>query len=281
MTLRWRAADDDLAPFIRGFAERRDETPVGMSLELPLATPLLHLTLGADYGVQGPDGLEPMPRVSLWGASGEARLTRPAGRLHAFVAVLTFRGAAALAPDLAPAAAGRCLDLAPALGGDDRQAFAQARRLASFDDRVGLVQAAFRRLPRRDGRRPDGAAGIADAIASNRLAGRVADVAGRYGLSERTLRNRFRADIGCSPKQLLRVARFNRLVRAIHPQPWGRRYPGDIRLEYFDDAHLHNDFKALAGLSPRGFVAAKRASGDSLVHSHVLGDGGKAGMAFT
>jgi hypothetical protein len=65
---------------------------------------------------------------------------------------------------------------------------------------------------------------------------------------------------------LLRVARFNRTLRALHPRPWSGRSAQDVRLEFFDDSHFSHEFRAHAGISPAAFVAAKTLSGDAMLH---------------
>ncbi len=90
MHVCWQPADADLRPFLTGMVERCDRVPAGLSLELPVGRPLLHVTLGADYGFAQDGGFERMPHLSLWGFDARTRVTRPEGCLHALVAVLTY-----------------------------------------------------------------------------------------------------------------------------------------------------------------------------------------------
>jgi AraC-like DNA-binding protein len=81
---------------------------------------------------------------------------------------------------------------------------------------------------------------------------RVADLAERAGLSERTLHRRFAASVGYGPKQLCRIARLG-VARTL-----ARRGVAGAQLAveagYFDQAHLCHDLASF-GLTPAALVA--------------------------
>lgn len=244
----------------------------GLSLELPVARPLLHVTLGADYSFAQNARFEPMPHLSLWGFNDRTRVTRPEGCLHAFVAILTFRGAELLAPGAARSATGHRLDLVDCLGDAGARLLHRLRSAHRFSERCAILQACLRGLARSaEAGRTSYVHDIADRIAANRLPNSVAAIARHIGMSERSLRNHFNTAFGVSPKRMLRIARLNRAIRALHPLGWGEGEHCDVRLEFFDDAHFHNEFRLLTGLTPREFQGRKRASGDTLVYS-LLGE---------
>jgi AraC-like DNA-binding protein len=76
---------------------------------------------------------------------------------------------------------------------------------------------------------------------------RVADLARRAGLSERTLHRRFLAGVGYGPKQLCRIARLG-VARALAARGVGG---ADLAAEagYFDQAHLCHEVASF-GLTP-------------------------------
>jgi AraC-like DNA-binding protein len=83
---------------------------------------------------------------------------------------------------------------------------------------------------------------------------RVAELAVEIGWSRRHFGERFRAEVGLAPKQAARVLRFERAGRLL------RRGHGDLaRLAaecgYYDQAHLSNEWRALAGCTPRTWIA--------------------------
>jgi AraC-like DNA-binding protein len=272
MNLIWRAADPDLSHLVSAFVEREDCRRIGPSVEFPLAVPLMQIMLGADYRLQSRERMEPIPQASLWGTSSRARRAIPDGRIHAFVALLTFRGARLFARDLRTPLADRVVDLQPLLGDAESGFPEQLRHAFSFEERVRLSQLLFRRtLSDAPAAAAFGSAlDVAQAIASHRLRGPVAAIAQSCGVTTRTLSSRFHDEIGLSPKRLQRVARLNRVVRTLHPRPWGGRPDHDVLLEFHDEAHLYHEFRSLTELAPGAFVAGKRRTGDALVHSYIL-----------
>jgi AraC-like DNA-binding protein len=269
MDLVWRAADPDLGSFVTAFVERRDEAQAGASLELPLTAPLLQFMLGADYALETGGRMESIPRDSFWAPSIVPRRSAPEGRLHVFVAVLTPAGAALLLGE--GSGAGTILALEPVLRVRERGLPDALRAAGSFTERCVLVQALIRgRADAQPRNRSGSILAVAGAIAGHRLVGSVGDVARDCGMEERTLLNRFRRELGCSPKRYLRIARLNRLVRSLHPRPWGGKSAHDPFLEYHDASHLYREFRALTGLTPTAFVRSKTRSGDALVHSCLV-----------
>lgn len=96
---------------------------------------------------------------------------------------------------------------------------------------------------------------VADAVEADSTLLRVADVAARFALTERTLQRLVRRRIGFSPKWL--IAR-RRLQDAAHAMRAGR----DVSLAelaadlgYADQAHLSRDFAAVVGVSPGAYRA--------------------------
>lgn len=87
--------------------------------------------------------------------------------------------------------------------------------------------------------------------AAERLAtASVSAVAVELGVSERHLRRRFREAIGMSPKTFARLVRFHRALRAA--SAGGRPCWGSIAVAagYYDQAHLIDEFRAIAGVTP-------------------------------
>lgn len=85
----------------------------------------------------------------------------------------------------------------------------------------------------------------------------VADVVEETGLSQRRFIRLFDDEVGLTPKVYARVARFQRVLRRIHPIreiDWA-----GVALDcgYFDQSHLIHDFRAFAGISPTEYAAHK------------------------
>jgi AraC-like DNA-binding protein len=188
-------------------------------------------------------------------------------RRRIFVIALSFTGAAALLPEVVGAVDQGFVAIEGSIWSELRARLLDA---PSFAERAAVAEWFLeeRTSAGTTGQSPFFRA--ADAIASDRWRGSVADLARAFGCEERTLRNRFRQDLGWAPKGLLRVARFNRALRTLHPGSWAGAPDTDSRIEFADEAHFHREFVAHAGISPRAFVEAKRRSGEPMLHSVVL-----------
>lgn len=83
----------------------------------------------------------------------------------------------------------------------------------------------------------------------------IRDLAARVGWSRQHLSARFREELGLPPKRLARVIRFDHavtLARRDDPEDWSRIA---LQCGYYDQAHLVNEFRDLAGCTPSEYVA--------------------------
>jgi AraC-like DNA-binding protein len=112
-----------------------------------------------------------------------------------------------------------------------------ARAVAQAADPAGEVGWAWQRLLRAGGRL------------------RVATLADEVGWSRRHFTERFRAEIGLSPKQAGRVLRFEQTGLVLRRQ--GRVDLAGLAVEcgYYDQSHLTNEWRALAGCPPGTWIA--------------------------
>jgi AraC-like DNA-binding protein len=81
----------------------------------------------------------------------------------------------------------------------------------------------------------------------------IAELANEIGWSRKHFGERFRAEIGLAPKQAARILRFERAGGLL------RRGLLDlaglaVQCGYYDQAHLSNEWRALAGCSPRTWI---------------------------
>ena len=76
----------------------------------------------------------------------------------------------------------------------------------------------------------------------------VATLASAIGTTKRTLRRRFRAEVGLPPKQMGRVLRFQRALQGLY----GCDSLSEVASSsgYYDQAHLTHELRELAGISP-------------------------------
>ncbi len=90
-------------------------------------------------------------------------------------------------------------------------------------------------------------------------------VAAATGLSLRQIERNFQRQFGMSAKRYQRLSRFDRVLNLLRRRGLARGELADLALEvgYYDQSHLHNDFKAFAGFSPHALPDHASASGTS------------------
>ncbi len=100
----------------------------------------------------------------------------------------------------------------------------------------------------------------------------VADLAQETGWSARHLDNRFRAEIGLTPKAAARVIRFDRARRMLmrRVSQGGPPALADLAVAggYYDQAHLAREFRGLAGCPPSSWLAEEFRNVQGGVHGH-------------
>ncbi|OZM70272.1 AraC family transcriptional regulator [Amycolatopsis antarctica] len=85
--------------------------------------------------------------------------------------------------------------------------------------------------------------------------GAVATLAGEVGWSRRHFSERFRAELGLSPKQAARVLRFERACEALRARPDTDLAELAVACGFYDQPHLSNEWRALAGCTPGTWIA--------------------------
>nr|WP_245207882.1 helix-turn-helix domain-containing protein [Rhodococcus gordoniae] len=78
----------------------------------------------------------------------------------------------------------------------------------------------------------------------------VRAVADELGWSRRHLTNRCTAEFGLSPKEVARVARFDRSRKMLRADPTRRLADIAVVCGFYDQAHLARDWRDLAGVPP-------------------------------
>ncbi|MET9542118.1 AraC family transcriptional regulator [Streptomyces sp. NPDC006553] len=86
----------------------------------------------------------------------------------------------------------------------------------------------------------------------------VRELAARSGWSLRHLENRFREQIGLTPKRLARILRLNHAIRQL--AAGGRAADVAAGCGFYDQSHLSREFTALTGMPPGRFLATRKAA---------------------
>ena len=82
----------------------------------------------------------------------------------------------------------------------------------------------------------------------------VGSLAEDVGWSRRHFSEQFAREFGLAPKQAARVVRFGRAAALLRRLPPGGLAEVAQRCGYFDQAHLTNEWRALAGCTPRTWI---------------------------
>jgi AraC-like DNA-binding protein len=88
---------------------------------------------------------------------------------------------------------------------------------------------------------------------------RIAALADRLCVSERTLRRRCEIAFGYGPKTLERILRFQRFLRLLRSSSAPRLADLAAASGFADQAHLTRDVRQLGGLTPTEFIARRAA----------------------
>jgi AraC-like DNA-binding protein len=110
------------------------------------------------------------------------------------------------------------------------------------------------RLPEPDPRVELVGRAIAIAVHDRELR-RVDDLAARVGLGPRALQRLFRTYVGVSPKWVLQRYRLHEAAERLEREGGGDLARLALDLGYFDQAHLSNDFREVAGRTPAAYAA--------------------------
>lgn len=90
----------------------------------------------------------------------------------------------------------------------------------------------------------------------NESRGQIAakDLADKLALSPKSLERKFSTLLGKTPKQFLRIVRFQEVIRRFSQKDYSPLTDYAYTNGYFDQAHFIKDFKALSGYTPREFL---------------------------
>jgi AraC-like DNA-binding protein len=251
-----RAVDPGSAGAVRAYVGYEEWTGEGfLRREVARCGVALILAFGDELDVHdGEVGLEPQ-RLGAFvvGNQSHASVTRVAGRQLGVQVELTATGALALLGDV-EAYNDAVVPLDQALGREGSSLVERLAGAASWADRLDVLDESFGRhdLP---ALAPE-VVWLRRQLVRSRGQARVEPLMDETGWSRRHVTERFRRQIGITPKAYGRLLRFGHAT-ALLMETSPRRTLAQVATEsgYYDQSHLTRDFTALAGMTPGTYAA--------------------------
>ncbi len=259
MTIIVRSPAPPLAGLIRAISYQAGDQPrTSVQKILPDPEPSLWVNLNRDEfrSFTGPEHrrIDRVPGAMLAGPRGRALVTEfEAGRAHISVS-FALGAAPAFFPVPLAAAADELVPLGELWGRGGGSLRDRLLAAASPQHKLLVMeQALLARLTGPASRDPAVTA-AARALASGVP---VAQVAENLGLLPRTLRRRFTAQAGLTPKRFARVHRLRRVTRALGRQARADWAAVAVQHGYSDQSHLIDEFRDLAGVTPAEYLRSR------------------------
>jgi AraC-like DNA-binding protein len=145
---------------------------------------------------------------------------------------------------------GKRVPLEDVWGAEARDWGRAMRETIAAEDRLRLSVAL---LTKRAPAQPARSTAMADKLIADRSILDVAEAARVLGLDERSLQRVFRAEIGLSPKQLLKRFRLQEAAERLLREPEASCADLALDLGYADQAHFTRDFKSVVGTPPEAY----------------------------
>jgi AraC-like DNA-binding protein len=255
-----------LRPYVETYTAYRME---GFAPGLHRGLPGRHLTFIVSLGppvdlLAMPDPKQPARQLQAFvsGYDSAAATIAHDGNQHGIALDVTPRGARLLLGLPAAELAGICVSLDEVLGARGGRLSARLQEAADWTQRFALLDEELLELARKrriGDPRPEVVAAWDQIVATGGTV-EVGALAAELGWSRRHLGERFRAELGLTPKVAARVVRFER-ARRILTRP-ERPALADVAhlVGYYDQAHLNRDFREIAGCSPTTWLAEELPS---------------------
>jgi AraC-like DNA-binding protein len=192
-------------------------------------------------------------RAFVVGNQSHPSLTGVTGHQLGVQVELTAAGALALLGDV-EAYNDRVVPLDEALGRNGVRLVEQLATASSWGSRLDLLDSSFC-MTEVPALAPE-VEWLQAEIAASQGQARVETLMDETGWSRRHVTQRFRRELGITPKAYARVVRFQHATALLMEQSAGRSL-ADVAIEagYYDQSHLTRDFAALAGIPPGTYAA--------------------------
>jgi AraC-like DNA-binding protein len=255
MTVIVRRPAPPLDGLVRAITYRAGEQPeASVEKILPGASTCLWVNLNRDEFRSFTDGARSVPGAMLAGPAGRASVIEfEQGHAHISVAFAAGGASAFFTPPLA-LARDELVPLAFLWGSDGANLRERVLMAGGPEDMLQVMEDAL--LKQLTGPIVPDPAMVAAARALSGAAS-VAHVADALGLLPRTLRRRFTAQVGLTPKRFARVQRMQRVVRSLDDRGTVDWAAVAAEHGYCDQPHLADEFRDLADVTPAEYLRSR------------------------
>jgi AraC-like DNA-binding protein len=268
-TMISRPPDRRLSPYVVGYLGYREQAAVQMRrLQAPFAGIPMIVTFGPAIEIINGDRPTERRRLGsfLAGLHDVHVFTEYRGQQHGIQVDFTLLGAYRFLNLTMSDIANRCLDLGDLIGRAEADRLADALQDAKdWPTRFDLIDRfLLARMNRSRPMSPDVAWALRILQDSNG-ARSIGALSRDLSCSRKTLIQRFRAQVGLSPKSVAGILRFAcavARVRSPDEQSWA-----DLAMAcgYYDQAHFNRDFRRYSGRTPREFQRALLPDGGGIL----------------
>lgn len=150
----------------------------------------------------------------------------------------------------------RAVSLDNVFGPSAREMSERIAEAPSWEARFDLVDRFLAARLALDSRIPPEIRAAWHALVSSRGQVPIREVAQDVGWSHKHLIDRFRAELGLSPKGVARILRFGRVVQRLKAGPAPSLAALAQACGYYDQSHLHRDTQEFAGVTPGELVTS-------------------------
>lgn len=204
------------------------------------------------------------PGAYVDGVLDRYAMVRPTGSVGLFCVKLHYAAGHALFPFGVAALRQGAMPLEDLFGTEVRSMEDQVVTAPTHRKRAGAVDRFLLRVLR-DRVAADSLVGAASRVfLAHHGTPRVADVAGRLGISRRQLGKRFQVCLGVPPKRFAQMTRVRSVIRSIARNPQASLAASAYQHCYHDQSHFIKEFKMIAGLPPAEFFAGQHLVSDLL-----------------
>ncbi len=227
-----------------------------MEIVFHVGSPFRRRTLGRDDAAT-------QHRTAVVGQIDRALVLEATGRIGLIGARLRPEGAAALLGHDVGQLAGTSAALDALWECDAAEVEERVYAATDVFDALGALESALLRRVERARAPHEGLVRAVRLAETTAGATSVRSLAAAAGTSTRQLERRFATDVGLSPKRFLRVLRVHGAARLLGEGT--SPVETALRCGYFDESHLHRDFRLVTGGPPGRWISAEHGFADRLL----------------